>query len=251
MILIYRFCNWEVSSSYEYKLQLPSAALSIPISPSPQLPSSPLYPQLPISPTPQQPSLSPAPHLPNSPNSPSPKSRRPGGRGRRGARWFPLVLHQQHGHHSFMLHHRVNMLSVVPHRRAGRSCGSSTLEADWLQLRAASVKIDCSSEVNLGVKSTWSTCTLNSGWAGLGRAGLGCVTVMDDSMKSGTNQAGLGWAGLGWVFAVQSMMNFEEQRATIHHDAPYIPIHYWCSGIAACAINKRVDVCCRGSVEGP
>ena len=31
-------CNWEVSSSY--KLQLPSAALSIPISPSPQLPKS-------------------------------------------------------------------------------------------------------------------------------------------------------------------------------------------------------------------
>ena len=30
-------CNWEVSSSY--KLQLPSAALSIPISPSPQVPS--------------------------------------------------------------------------------------------------------------------------------------------------------------------------------------------------------------------
>ena len=77
MILICRFCNWEVSSSY--KLQLPSAALSIPSSPSPrrhphfsprrhqehqrhQEPlsvslsvsatfSSPLYPQLPISPT--------------------------------------------------------------------------------------------------------------------------------------------------------------------------------------------------------
>ena len=32
----------------------------------------------------QQPSLSPAPHLPN---SPTPKSRRPGGRGRRGSRW--------------------------------------------------------------------------------------------------------------------------------------------------------------------
>ena len=31
-------CNWEVSSSY--KLQLPSAALSIPSSPSPQLPKS-------------------------------------------------------------------------------------------------------------------------------------------------------------------------------------------------------------------
>ena len=32
-------CNWEVSSSY--KLQLPSAALSIPSSPSPQVPKSP------------------------------------------------------------------------------------------------------------------------------------------------------------------------------------------------------------------
>ena len=31
-------CNWEVSSSY--KLQLPSAALSIPSSPSPQVPKS-------------------------------------------------------------------------------------------------------------------------------------------------------------------------------------------------------------------
>ena len=30
-------CNWEASSSY--KLQLPSGALSIPISPSPQVPS--------------------------------------------------------------------------------------------------------------------------------------------------------------------------------------------------------------------
>ena len=62
------------------------------------------------------------------------------------------------------------------------------------------------------------------------------------------------------------MMSFEEQRATttrIHHDGgagysptqgddvSYIPIHYWCSGIAACAMNKRVDVCYRGSVEGP
>ena len=67
----------------------------------------------------------------------------------------PLVLHQQPGHHSFMLPHRVNRLSVVPHGRADRSCGSSTLEADWLQLRAASVKIDLQqprSEVNLCVK---------------------------------------------------------------------------------------------------
>ena len=89
----------------------------------------------------QQPSL-----YPQLPISPSPKSRRPGSR---GARWFPLVLH------SFMLPHRVNRLSVVPHRRADRSCGSSTLEADWLQLRAASVKIVMQqprSEVNLYVK---------------------------------------------------------------------------------------------------
>ena len=51
-------CNWEVSSSY--KLQLPSAALSIPSSPSPKS------------------------------QVPSPKSRRPGSRGCRGAagpRW--------------------------------------------------------------------------------------------------------------------------------------------------------------------
>ena len=100
----------------------------------------------------QQPSLSPAPHLPN---SPSPKSRRPGSRGCRGAagpRWW---LHQQPGHPSFMLSHRVNMLSVVPHRRADRSCGSSILEAHWLKTRAASVEIDLQqprSEVNLYVK---------------------------------------------------------------------------------------------------
>ena len=53
-------CNWEVSSSY-IKLQLPSAALSIPSSPSPHLPKV-----------------------------PSPKSRRPGSCGCRGAagpRW--------------------------------------------------------------------------------------------------------------------------------------------------------------------
>ena len=240
MILICRFCNWEVSSSY--KLQLPSAALSIPSSPSPrrhphfsprrhqehqrhqeplsvslslsvsatQLPSAAL--SIPSSPSPrrhphfsprrhqehqrhqeplsvslsvsatQLPSAalsipsSPSPQVPNSPSpqlpkSPSPKSRRPGGRGRRGARWSPLVLHQQPGPHSFMLPHRGNRLSVVPHRRADRSCGSSTLEADWLQLRTASVKIDL--QQPRSEASTWSTCTLNSGWAGLGFAGLG------------------------------------------------------------------------------
>ena len=92
-------CNWEVSSSY--KLQLPSAILSIPISPSP-------------SPTPQVPS--------------------PGGREAVDA-VVPLVpvgrlvLHQQIGPHSFILPHMVNMVSVVPHRRADRYCGSSTLEA--------------------------------------------------------------------------------------------------------------------------
>ena len=163
-IAIGKFLAATLSSPLYPQLPISPAALSIPSSPSPQLPSSPLYPQLPISPTPQQPSLSPAPQLSK---SPSPKSRSPGGRGRRGARWSPLVLHQQHGHHSFMLPHRVNRLSVVPHRRAGRSCGSSTLGGHWLQLRAASVKTDCSSP---GVKSTWSTCTLNSGWAGLGLA---------------------------------------------------------------------------------
>ena len=124
----------------------------------------------------QQPSLSPAPHLPKSqvpspksqvpspksqvpsPKSqvPSPKSQvpSPGGRGRRGARWFPLVLHQQHGHHSFMLPHRVNRLPDVPHRRADRSCGSSTLGPHWLLVPAASVKTDLQqprSEVSLYV----------------------------------------------------------------------------------------------------
>ena len=94
MVLICRFSETisiaignEVSSSY--KLQLPSAALSIPISPTPQLPS-------------------------------------PGGREAVDA-VVPVVLHQQPGPHSFMLPHRVNrLLSVVPHRRADRSCGSST-----------------------------------------------------------------------------------------------------------------------------
>ena len=126
MILIYRFSetipiaiDGIVSSSY--KLQLPSAALSIPISPTPQLPS-------------------------------------PGGReavdavvplvpaGAAPAAWSPL----------FYAAPQVNRLSVVPHRRADRSCGSSTLEAHWLQPRAASVKIDLqqpqSDEVNLYVK---------------------------------------------------------------------------------------------------
>ena len=115
-------CNWEVSSSY--KLQLPSAALSIPSSPSPQLPKSQVQEALKL-------------WMP-------------------WCCWSPLVLHQQPSRpHSFMLPHRVNRLSVVPHGRADRSCGSSTLKAHWLQLRAASVKIDLQqprSEVNLYVK---------------------------------------------------------------------------------------------------
>ena len=72
-------CNWEVSTSSSYKLQLRSAALSIPSSPSPQLPKSQVQ-----------------------------EARRP------WTPWCPLVLHQQHGHHSFMLPPRVNRLSVVP-----------------------------------------------------------------------------------------------------------------------------------------
>ena len=50
---------------------------------------------------------------------------------------------------------QVNRLSVVRHRRADGSCGSSTLEAYWLQPRASLVKIDLQqpwSEVNLYVK---------------------------------------------------------------------------------------------------
>ena len=117
----------------------------------------------------QQPSLSPAPHLPN---SPSPKSRRPGGRGRRGpagSRWcctsspVTTLLCCPTG---------VNRLSVVPHRRADRSCGSSTLEADWLQLRTASVKIDLQqprSEVNL--VNLYVKFWAGLGWAGPGWAG--------------------------------------------------------------------------------
>ena len=110
-------CNWEVSSSYKLQRYL------------------------------QQPSLSPSPQVP------SPKSRRP------WTPWCPLVpagaAPAAYSPHSFMLPPRVNRLSVVPHRRADRSCGSSTLEAHWLQLRAASVKIDLQqprSEVNLYVK---------------------------------------------------------------------------------------------------
>ena len=149
MILICRFCNWEVSSSYKLQLpsaaplspaphlpggipiflpggirsirgirslslslslsQLPSAALSIPSSPSPQLPSAAL--SIPSSPSPrrhphfsprrhqehqrhqeplsvslslsqllsylQQPSLSPTPQVPKSPSPQVPKSPTP------------------------------------------------------------------------------------------------------------------------------------------------------------------------------
>ena len=159
-------CNWEVSSSYE--LQLPSAALSIPISPSPQVPSPKSQVPSPKSQVPSPKSQVPSPksQVP-SPKSqvPSPKSQVPSPGGPEavdapaagspvGARWFPLVLHQQHGHHSFMLPHRVNRLPAVPHRRADRSCGSSALEAHWLLVTAASVKTDLQqprSEVNLYV----------------------------------------------------------------------------------------------------
>ena len=107
----------------------------------------------------QQPSLSPAPHLPNSPtpksqvpSSPKSQVQEAGKPWLPWCRWFPLVLHQQPGHHSFMLPHRGTRLFAVRHSAADRSSGSSTLEADWLQLRAASVKIDLQqprSEVNL------------------------------------------------------------------------------------------------------
>ena len=73
----------------------------------------------------QQPSLSPAPHLSN---SPSPKSRRPGGRGRRGPRWLP----QQPGLHSYILLHTGTKLTVVLHRAADRSGSNRILEVDWL-----------------------------------------------------------------------------------------------------------------------
>ena len=65
-------CNWEVSSSY--KLQLPSAALSIPISPSPQLPKSQVQEA----------------------QVPSPKSQvqEAGKLWMPWCRWSPLVLHQ-------------------------------------------------------------------------------------------------------------------------------------------------------------
>ena len=73
-------CNWEVSSSY--KLQLPSAALSIPpISPSPQLPKS----QVP----------SPKSQVQEA-QVPSPKSQvqEAGKLWMPWCRWSPLVLHQ-------------------------------------------------------------------------------------------------------------------------------------------------------------
>ena len=110
MILICRFSEtipiaigWEVVSS-SYKLQLYL----------------------------QQPSLSPSPHLPISPTPQVPMQVQEAGKLRMPwCHWSPLVLHHQPGPHSFMLSHRVNrLLSVVPqHRRADRSCGSSTLEA--------------------------------------------------------------------------------------------------------------------------
>ena len=97
----------------------------------------------------QQPSLSPSPQLYKS-QVPS-----PGGREAVVA-VVPLVpAGAAPAALSFMLPHRGTRLSVVRHSAADRSSGSSTLEADWLQLRAASVKIDLQqprSEVNLYVK---------------------------------------------------------------------------------------------------
>ena len=143
------------------KSQVPSPKSQVP-SPKSHLPKSQVPSPKSQVPSPKSQVPSPKSQVPSpksqvpSPKSqvPSPKSRRPGGRGRRGARWFPLVLHQQHGHHSFMLPHRVKRLPVVPHRRADRSCGSSTLGPHWLLVPAASVKTDLQqprSEVSLYV----------------------------------------------------------------------------------------------------
>ena len=76
-------CNWEVSSSY--KPQLPSAALSIPISPTPQVPS------------------------------PKSQVQEAGKLWMPWCRWSPLVqLHQQPGPHSFMLPHRSTGCPLCP-----------------------------------------------------------------------------------------------------------------------------------------
>ena len=154
--------------------------------------------------------------VPSSPSPQLPKSQVP------WSRWSPQVpspkvLHQQPGPHSLILPHRVNSpksqvsaVSQVPHRpSADRSCGSSALEAYWLQLRAASspksqvpspksqvpspksqvpspkLKLICSSsqqgvrEVNLYVKfyrfAAAPTCTLNSTAAPSSHSGFGML----------------------------------------------------------------------------
>ena len=117
-------CNWEVSSSY--KLQLPSAALSIPISPSPKS-------QVP------------------SPKSQVQEARRP------WTPWCPLVLHQQHGHHSFMLPYTPTGSTGCPLCPTGVLIDPVAavlldLIGCWFPLRR--LKLICSSP---GVKST---CTL-------------------------------------------------------------------------------------------
>ena len=98
-------CNCEVSGSY--MLQLASAALSIPSSPSLQLPNQ----------------------------VPSPKSQvqEAGKLWMPWCRWSPLlVLHQQPGLHSYILLHRGTKLTVVLHRAADRSGSNRIVEADWL-----------------------------------------------------------------------------------------------------------------------
>ena len=91
-------CNCEVSGSY--MLQLASAALSIPNSPSLQLPKS--------------------------------QVQEAGKLWMPWCRWSPLVLHQQPGLHSYILLHRGTKLTVVLHRGADRSGSNRILEADWL-----------------------------------------------------------------------------------------------------------------------
>ena len=91
-------CNCEVSGSY--MLQLASAALSIPSSPSLQLPKS--------------------------------QVQEAGKLWMPWCLWSPLVLHQQPGLHSYILLHRGTKLTVVLHRGADRSGSNRILEADWL-----------------------------------------------------------------------------------------------------------------------
>ena len=88
-----------IVNSGSYMLQLASAALSIPSSPSLQLPKSQVQ-----------------------------EARRP------WAPWCPLVPagSQQLGLHSYILLHSGTKLTVVLHRAADRSGSNRILEADWL-----------------------------------------------------------------------------------------------------------------------